>query len=76
MHLGDLVAQPRMAEGDNIILQLTSQGRKLASPDKPNLVSYLSGRYWDRKPDKLIYGTLGMVALAIALVPVKLAFGR
>ena len=69
------MAQLRKAEGGNIILQFASQGRKLASTDKPNLVSYLSGRYWDRKPDKLIYGTLSMVALAIALVPVKLASG-
>lgn len=61
------------AEGSNIILQLASQGRQLASPDKPNLISYLSGKYWDGKPDKLIYGSNGIAALAIADVPVKLA---
>ena len=64
------------AEGSNIILQLASQGRQLASPDKPNLVSYLSGKYWDGKPDKLIYGFNGIAALAIADVPVKLATGK
>ena len=70
------MAQPRKAEGGNIILELASQGRQLASPDQPNLVSYLSGKYWDGKTDKLIYGSNGIAALAIALVPVKLASGR
>ena len=71
-----MLPQLHKAEGGNIILELASLGRQLASPDKPNLVSYLSGKYWDGKTDKLIYGTLGMAALAIALVPVKLASGR
>ena len=50
------------ASGNVITLQLTS-------PSAAQSVSYLSGKHWDGRPDKLLYGANGIAALAFCSVP-------
>ena len=53
--------------GNSLILQL-------AAPARAKTISYLSGKDWDGKPDRLLYGANGIAALALAEVP--LASGK
>lgn len=50
------------ASGNVITLRLTS-------PSAAQAVSYLSGKHWDGRPDKLLYGANGIAALAFCSVP-------
>jgi hypothetical protein len=50
--------------GNGITLQLTS-------PSAAKTISYLSGKHWDGRPDKLLYGTNGIAALALSAVPME-----
>jgi hypothetical protein len=43
----------------------------LESPSKAQSISYLSGKYWDGRPDKLLYGTNGIAALALSGVTIE-----
>ena len=47
---------------------------QLSSPSSARLVAYLSGRTWDGKPDRLLYGSNGIAALCFSEVP--LASGK
>ncbi len=42
---------------------------QLSSPSSARLVAYLSGRTWDGKPDRLLYGSNGIAALCFSEVP-------
>jgi len=46
----------------------------LSAPAAAKTIAYLSGRTWDGKPDKLIFGTNGVAALSFSQVP--LAAGK
>jgi hypothetical protein len=46
----------------------------LSAPATAKTIAYLSGRTWDGKPDKLIFGTNGVAALSFSQVP--LAAGK
>ena len=48
--------------GNSLILQLSA-------PSDAKAIAYLSGKTWDGKPDRLIYGTNGIAALALSGVP-------
>ena len=50
--------------GHVITLQLTA-------PSNAKSVGYISGRSWDGKPDKLLYGANGIAALAFSAVPLE-----
>ncbi len=50
------------ASGNVITLQLTA-------PSAAQSVSYLSGKHWDGRPDRLLYGANGIAALAFCSVP-------
>jgi len=52
------------ASGNIITLQLTA-------PSVARTVSYLSGKHWDGKPDKLLYGSNGIAALAFSAVTIE-----
>jgi hypothetical protein len=52
------------AAGNSIILQL-------AAPPAAKAITYVSGKRWDGLPDKLLYGTNGVAALAFAGVPLE-----
>jgi hypothetical protein len=44
---------------------------RLESPSIAETISYLSGKYWDGRPDKLLYGTNGIAALALSRVTIE-----
>jgi alpha-L-fucosidase len=61
----DDVAAPISAgkvSGNAITLQLTS-------PSSAKCIAYLSGKDWDGRPDKLLYGANGIAALTFCSVP-------
>jgi hypothetical protein len=43
---------------------------RLSAPVNAKSISYLSGKSWDGLPDKLLYGTNGIAALALSAVPI------
>ena len=44
---------------------------QLSAPSRANSISYISGRSWDGKPDKLLYGANGIAALAFSAVTIE-----
>ena len=50
--------------GNVITLQLTS-------PCAAKTIAYLSGKHWDGRPDKLLYGANAIAALALSAVPIE-----
>jgi len=52
------------AAGNVIALQLTS-------PCAATSIAYLSGKHWDGRPDKLLYGANGIAALAFSAVTIE-----
>jgi hypothetical protein len=64
----DGVAAPISAgkvSGNVITLQLTS-------PSTARSISYLSGKHWDGRPDRLLYGANGIAALAFSAVAIEI----
>jgi hypothetical protein len=62
----DDVAAPISAgrvAGNAIVLQLTS-------PSSAKSIAYLSGKHWDGRHDKLLYGANGIAALVFCDVPI------
>jgi hypothetical protein len=51
--------------GNVITLQLTS-------PSAAKSISYLSGKYWDGRPGKLLYGANGIAALAFSAAAIEI----
>jgi hypothetical protein len=51
--------------GNVITLQLTS-------PSTARSISYLSGKHWDGRPDRLLYGANGIAALAFSAVAIEI----
>jgi hypothetical protein len=43
----------------------------LSSPSTARFITYLSGKTWDGRPDKLLYGDNGIAALAFCNVPIS-----
>jgi len=50
--------------GNSIVLQLSA-------PSDAKTIAYVSGKSWDGKPERLLYGTNGIAALALSGVPVE-----
>jgi len=46
---------------------------QLSAPAAAKTIAYLSGKNWDGLPDKLLYGTNGIAALAFSAVPIQAA---
>lgn len=44
---------------------------KLSGPSTAKTISYASGKNWDGRPDKLLYGSNGITALAFSYVPIE-----
>jgi len=44
---------------------------RLAAPSSAKAIAYLSGKTWDGRPDKLLYGANGIAALAFSAVPLS-----
>ena len=42
---------------------------QLSAPSSAKAIGYISGRSWDGKPDRLLYGANGVAALAFSAVP-------
>jgi hypothetical protein len=53
-----------MVKGNLITLQLSE-------PSTSKIIGYVSGKSWDGRPDKLLYGTNLIAALAFAGVPLE-----
>jgi hypothetical protein len=51
--------------GNVITLQLTV-------PSAAQSISYLSGKHWDGRPDKLLYGANGVAAMAFSAVAIEI----
>jgi len=67
----DRVAAPisaGKASGNVITLQLTA-------PSAAKSIAYLSGKHWDGRPDKLLYGTNGIAALTFCSVAIAPSAG-
>ena len=52
------------AAGNSVTLQLSA-------PSTAKMIAYIAGKRWDGLPDKLLYGTNGIAALAFAGVPLE-----
>ena len=46
---------------------------KLSTPATAKTIGYINGAHWDGKPDKLLYGTNGIAALAFSAVAIEAA---
>ena len=46
---------------------------QLASPSSAGSIAYLSGKHWDGRPDKLVYGANGIAALAFSAVTIEIS---
>ena len=49
---------------------------QLKSPTEAKTIAYISGRFWDGRPDdKLLYGTNGIAALTFCALPLTSSKG-
>jgi hypothetical protein len=66
--LGDVLGQVKSGKvaGNLITLQLTA-------PATAKTIAYCTGKNWDGKPDKLLFGTNGIAALTFSEVPIEAA---